>query len=88
MKTWIKNWTSPNLVMVIGSACLLTNGVSECKMDVKSIWIPNWDQMFKFYNHLDYFQNPPIGGRPNTKVVDHGTLKSYNHCFIVFFYHV
>ena len=79
MKTWTKNWTSLDLVMVIGSACLLTNGGGECKTDVKSAWIPRWHQMFMFYNHLDCFQNPSVGGRPNTKLQDHGTPKSHNH---------
>ena len=26
-----------------------------------------------FRGHLDYFQNWPLGGRPNTKPGDHGT---------------
>jgi hypothetical protein len=32
-----------------------TNRVSECKMDVKSTWIPTWHQMD--HGYLDYFQN-------------------------------
>ena len=28
-----------------------------------------------FHGHLDYFQKPPLGGRPNTKPGDHGTWK-------------
>jgi hypothetical protein len=27
----------------------------------------------KFHGHLEYFQKPPLGGRPNTKPRDHGT---------------
>ena len=26
------------------------------------------------HGHLDYFQKPPLGGRPNTKPGDHGTI--------------
>jgi hypothetical protein len=42
-----------------------TNGVCECKMDIKSTlddikWIMS-------HGHLHYFQKPPLGGRPNTK---------------------
>jgi hypothetical protein len=37
-----------------------------------------------FHGHLDYFQNPPLGGRPNTKPGDHGTLKVHNYWFIIF----
>jgi hypothetical protein len=38
--------------------------------------------------HLDYFQRPPLGGRPNTKPPgDHGTLNAHNRCFI-WFHHV
>ena len=40
------------------------NIVSECKMDVKSTWIDTWHQMDD--GHLNYFQNPSLGGRLNT----------------------
>ena len=40
-----------------------------------------------FHGHLDYFQKLPLGGRPNTKPRDHGTLNAHNHWFILF-YHV
>jgi hypothetical protein len=40
-----------------------------------------------FHGHLDYFQKPPLGGRPNTKPGDHGTMNAHNHWFVVF-YHV
>ena len=40
-----------------------------------------------FHGHLDYFQKPPLGGRPNTKPGDHGTPNAHNHWFILF-YHV
>jgi hypothetical protein len=64
-----------------------TNGVCECKMDVKSTWIGIEGIMF--HGHLDCFQKPPLGGRPNTKPEDHGTLNAHNRWFIVIlFYHV
>jgi hypothetical protein len=45
-----------------------TNGVSECKVDVKPTWIPiHGIEWIMFHGHLDYFQEPPRGGRPNTK---------------------
>ena len=31
-----------------------------------------------FSSHLDYFQKPPLGGRPNTKPGDHGTPNAHN----------
>ena len=40
-----------------------------------------------FQGHLDYFQKPPLVGRPNTKSGDHSTPKSHNRRFIIF-YHV
>jgi hypothetical protein len=40
-----------------------------------------------FHGHLDYFQKPPFGGRPNTKPGDHGTLNAHN-CWLILFYHV
>jgi hypothetical protein len=62
-----------------------TDGVCECKMDVKSTWIPTWRQMDDMcHGHLDYFQKPPIGGRPNTKPGDHGTPNAHNGWFILF----
>ena len=36
-----------------------------------------------FHGHLDYFQKPPLGGRPNTKPGDHGTPNTHNHWFIL-----
>ena len=32
-----------------------------------------------FHGHLDYFPKPSLGGRPNTKLGDHGTSKSQNY---------
>ena len=40
-----------------------------------------------FHGHLDYFQKPPLGGRPNIKLGDHGTPNAYNRWFVLF-YHV
>ena len=62
-----------------------TNGARECKMDVKSAWIPNDIKWVMFHGHLDYFQKPPFGGRPNTKLGDHGTQNAHNHWFILFY---
>ena len=40
-----------------------------------------------FHGHSDYSQKPLLGGRPNTKPGDHGTLNAHNRWFILF-YHV
>ena len=48
-----------------------TNGVCECKVDVKSTWIPTWHRMV--HGHLDYFQNQLSCRQANTKLGDHGT---------------
>ena len=40
-----------------------------------------------FHGHLDYFQKPPLGGRPNTKPGDHGTPNTHNRLFVLL-YHV
>ena len=32
-----------------------------------------------FHGHSDYFQKPPLRGRPNTKPGDHDTLNAHNH---------
>jgi hypothetical protein len=31
-----------------------------------------------FQGSLDYFQKPPLGGKPNTKPRDHGTPNDHN----------
>ena len=40
-----------------------------------------------FRGHLNYFRKPPLGGGPNTKWREHGTLNAHNRWFILF-YHV
>ena len=37
-----------------------------------------------FHGHLDYFQKPPLEGRPNTKPEDHGTPNAHNRWFILY----
>jgi len=32
-----------------------------------------------FHGHLGYFQIPPLGGRPNTKLEDHGIPNTHNN---------
>ena len=34
-----------------------------------------------FHGHFDYFQIPPLGGRPNRKSWNHGTLNAHNRWF-------
>jgi hypothetical protein len=38
-----------------------------------------------FHGHLEYFKKPPLGGRPNAKLGDHGTPNAHNRCFILFY---
>ena len=64
-----------------------TNGVCECKKDVKSTWILAWHKWIMFHGHLDCSQKPPLGGRPNTKPGDRSTPNIHNHWFILC-YHV
>ena len=64
-----------------------TNGVCECKMDVKFTWISTWHQMVHVSWSLGLFSYSPFGGRSNTKLGDHVTPNAYNHWFILF-YHV
>ena len=40
-----------------------------------------------FHGHLDYYQKPPLGGRSNIKMEDHGVLNAHN-CWFILFYHV
>jgi hypothetical protein len=42
--------------------------ISECEMDVKSTWSLTWHRMDHVSWSLGlFFQNPPLGGRFNTK---------------------
>jgi hypothetical protein len=36
-----------------------------------------------FHGHLHYFQKPPLGGKPNTKLRDYGTPNAHNRWFIL-----
>ena len=55
-----------------------------CKVYTDSLHGIKW---IMCHGHLDYFQKPPLGGRPNTKLGDHGTPNTHNRWFILF-YHV
>ena len=39
-----------------------------------------------FYDHLDYFRKPSLGGRPNTKPGEHGAPNAHNRWFILLYY--
>ena len=39
-----------------------------------------------FHGHLDCSQKLPFGGRPNTKLGDHGNMHVYNCCFFLFYH--
>ena len=64
-----------------------TNGVCECKMDVKSIWVPTWHRMDHVSWSLELFLKPPLGSIPDTKPEDHGTPNTRN-CWFILLYHV
>ena len=59
-----------------------TEYVCECKMDVKSTWIPTWHQMDHVSWSLQLYPKLPPRGRPDTKPPgdhgDHGTANAYN----------
>jgi hypothetical protein len=62
------------------------NGVCECKMDVKSTWIPTWHRMDHVSWSLGLFSKNHFleGGRPNRRPGDHGTPNTHNRWFIPF----
>jgi hypothetical protein len=64
-----------------------TNRVCECKMDVKFFIDSNMaSNVSDFKVTQTIFQKPSLGGRPNTKPGDHGTLNSHNRWFILFYH--
>ena len=62
--------------------------------DQWSMWMQRWMlslhgilhgiQWIMSHGHSNYFQKPPLGGRPNTKLDDHGTPNTHNHWSILF----
>ena len=52
-----------------------------CKVHMHFLHGIKW---IMFHGHLDYFQKPPLGGRPHTKPGDHDTPNSHNRWFILF----
>jgi hypothetical protein len=65
-----------------------TNGVCECKMDVKFVWIPPWHHMdHVFMVTWIIFKNHHLEVGLDGRTWDHGTLDVHNHWFILF-YHV
>ena len=38
-----------------------------------------------FHGRLDYFQKPPLGGRPYTISGDCGTVSAHNRWFVLFY---
>ena len=64
-----------------------TNGVCECKMGCK-VYMDSYLASNGPCFVLTWFllKEPPLGGRPNTKPGDHGTLNAHNRWFILFYY--
>jgi hypothetical protein len=54
---------------------------------LESTWIPTWHQMDHVSWSLGLLQQPPLGGKPNTKPGDHGTLNTHKHR-LIYFYHL
>jgi hypothetical protein len=48
-----------------------------CKVYVDSFMTSNGSCFM--VGHLDYSQSPLLGGKPNTKLGDHGTLESHKY---------
>ena len=53
-----------------------------CKVYLDSY--PHGIQWIMFHGHVDYFQKPPLEGRSDTNLGDHGTPNAPNHWFILF----
>jgi hypothetical protein len=64
-----------------------TNKVCECKMDVKSTWIPTEHQMDLVSRSLGLFlKKPLLGDRSNIKLGHHGTPNAQNRWFILVYH--
>jgi hypothetical protein len=65
-----------------------TNGVYRWMQDGCKVYMDflHGIEWVMFHGHLECFQKPPLGGRPKTKLGDHGTPNADNHWFNVFYY--
>ena len=89
------HYTSSTLIVGKGGAgpCSLYTMLEGATKYVNARWMLSLHgflhgiERIMFHGHMDYCQKPPLGGRPNTKPHDHGTLNSYNRRFILL-YHV
>ena len=61
-----------------------TNGVCECKMDVKSTRIPTWHRMDQVSWSLEQFSKTTSWRGSNTIPGDHDTPNAHNRWFILF----
>ena len=62
--------------------------ISECKVNVKSTWIPTWHRMDHVSWSLGLFsKNHLLEAGLSTKPRDHGTPNAHN-CWFNLFYHV
>ena len=66
-----------------------TNGVYKWMQDRCEVYMdfPHGIEWIMFHGHLDYFQKPSLGCKPNTKPGDHGTPNAHN-CWFILFDHV
>jgi hypothetical protein len=61
-------------------------------MDQRNMWMQDGKVYMDSYMawtrscmcHFDFFQKPPLGGRPKTKLGDHGTPNAHNRWLILF----
>jgi hypothetical protein len=76
-----KGWAGPSSLLHT-----TLEGPMEC---VNARWMESLHKFLHgikwimFHGHLDYFQKPPLGGRSNTKLGDHGTPNAHNRWFIL-----
>ena len=81
---WWKRWSQSKFASHYAWG---TNAICECKMNVKSTWLPTWHQMDHVSWSLALFFKITSWSRSNTKPGDQSTPNAHNHWFILF-YHV
>jgi hypothetical protein len=67
----LKSWDSASMLG-------LANTSGKWDLGSHVIMVLNGIKWIMVHGHLDYFQIPPLGGRPNTKPGDHGTPNAHN----------
>jgi hypothetical protein len=85
---WWKRWSWSKFATSHFALEGPTEGVCECKMDVKSTWIDSYMASNRSCLMVTrtVFKKPSLGRKPDTKLGDHDTPNAHNSWFVLFYH--